>query len=129
MGKTHTNDGKNTVQVDDAPTTKKTYDFVKKKGLNTVDSSGKPTPDTTYDERKAAGLKTVRGPQESTDLTGPEYNKMVSKRQLSDKKRSRREADANTSTDNGQMEEVQIEEGTPAWQRKEGKNPEGGLNQ
>jgi len=66
---------------------------------------------------------------ESTDLTGPEYNKMVSKRQLSDKKRSRREADANTSTDNGQMEEVQIEEGTPAWQRKEGKNPEGGLNQ
>jgi len=66
---------------------------------------------------------------ESTDLTGDEYNKMVSKRQLSDKKRSRREADANTSTDNGQMEEVQIEEGTPAWQRKEGKNPEGGLNQ
>jgi len=129
MGKTHTNDGKNTVQVDDAPTTKKTYDFVKKKGLNTVDSSGKPTPDTTYDERKAAGLKTVRGPQESTDLTGDEYNKMVSKRQLSDKKRSRREADANTSTNNGQMEEVQIEEGTPAWQRKEGKNPEGGLNQ
>ena len=60
---------------------------------------------------------------EATDLTGAEYNKMVSKRQLSDKKRSRREADANTSTDNGQMEEVQIEEGTPAWQRKEGKNP------
>ena len=29
-----------------------------------------------------------------------------------------------------QKEEVeQIEEGTPAWQRKEGKNPEGGLNQ
>ena len=26
-------------------------------------------------------------------------------------------------------EEVELEEGTPAWQRKEGKNPEGGLNQ
>jgi hypothetical protein len=25
-------------------------------------------------------------------------------------------------------EEVELEEGTPAWQRKEGKNPEGGLN-
>ena len=66
---------------------------------------------------------------EAIVMTGDQYNKMVSKRQIQDKKRSRREADANTSTDNGQMEEVQIEEGkTPAWQRKEGKNPEGGLN-
>ena len=76
MGKTHTNDGKNTVQVDDAPTTKKTYDFVKKKGLNTVDSSGKPTADTTYDERKAAGLKTVKNVNEKMD-EGFELDQMI----------------------------------------------------
>ena len=32
------------------------------------------------------------------------------------------------SSDVARNEEVELEEGTPAWQRKAGKNPEGGLN-
>jgi hypothetical protein len=41
----------------------------------------------------------------------------------------KREDGYNKSIDRLAKEEVELDEATPAWQRKEGKNPEGGLNQ
>jgi len=79
MGKTRTDDGKDTVQVDDAPVSKSTHDFMKKKGMTKVDSSGKPTSDTDYAERKAAGLKTVKKVDEAAGEKDACYKKVKSK--------------------------------------------------